>query len=126
MGRILRYKIATKTQYDEYIKAEQLNDTLSRPADAHKGGNNCGKCDYCLTDKLLNEWYNSFNEDFNHQKRFHDLPYSGAFTKEELKELANGYLKEDKYYELSVICILLDELNNSEESEESICVYHYD
>ncbi len=114
MGRVLRYTFLDMTP-SEYRKEQDRRYKIHKD---HRPDCNCEICD---------EYYSwpYFEEDLKHQRTNHDLPYDDkVFTRPELLDMLKEYTEDEKFYEISIIARLLDEMGDSV-YDDGICLFEY-
>ena len=68
-------------------------------------------------------WAHHIIECYDHQSVHHDLPRDHVYTKENMEEDLKTYLSEGKYYEVSVLSLIL---NDWEHDKRRFCHMIYD
>lgn len=121
MGRILSYAWMEKSKYDKCL---EYYKKLEEAVHGHKRMCDCEECEEFYSSSIHDSL--GLRDQMKHQFKFHDLPYEGVFTADELRKMLETYVKDKKYYEAQVVAMVLNEYYEDEEDEDIICVFNYD
>lgn len=117
MGRMLCYGFVDATKEEYVAEDERLErvyrEHLSKSDESRSNGCKCGDC------KQYFSFGFEFSEDDNHQRKWHDLPYEGLFSRQELIDMLKKFVANEKWYEAEVIAKVLDEFHGE------TCVFRY-
>ena len=116
MGRRLSYSFS-KLSKEQYLHKIKLSQQLLQEHQEHFP---CERNECKEADRFVNERDHC---DFQFQRCDHDLPYSEIFTKESMKTMLDKFYQRKKYYEVSVLAIILDQFSNP---TDQICIFNYD
>jgi len=114
MGRILRYSFFEEEPKELEEKLERVETIFTKHEKEYRktvtsfigyDENEACDCENCKFYKRSR--FDDF-EDLKHQSKGHDLPSEHCYGKDEMKKDMAEYSSEGKYYEVSVLAMILD------------------